>query len=157
MESWPLRYEDCVSAAYYGSPRKDAQYRESIYVGYRYYETAQVPVRYPFGYGLSYTTFSYRNLQVKQEKEKIQVSCEVTNTGKSAGKEIVQLYIEPIDSEAYRPKRELKAFAKTDLQPGETKTVIFLLDDRSFAIWQDGWKVPAGRYRIGIGVAPHFL
>ena len=92
-ESWPFRYEDCVSAAYYGSPRKDAQYRESIYVGYRYYETAQVPVRYPFGYGLSYTSFSYGNMQISSEKGKLQVSCEVTNTGKAAGKEILQLYI----------------------------------------------------------------
>lgn len=150
-ESWPLRYEDCISAGYYGSPHRDAQYRESIYVGYRYYETAQVPVRYPFGYGLSYTTFSYQNMQVNREEGKIRVSCEVTNTGKTAGREIVQLYIEAIDSPVYRPKRELRAFAKVDLQPGETKTVVFLPDDRSFAIWQAGWKIPAGRYRLCVG------
>lgn len=75
----------------------------------------------------------------------------MTNTGNAAGKEIAQLYIEPVESPVYRPSRELKAFAKVDLRPGETKTVTFLLNDRSFAIWQEGWKVPAGRYRIGIG------
>ena len=146
-ETWPITYGDCICGQYYGKPYKDAQYREGIYVGYRYYETAGVPVRFPFGYGLSYTTFQYSDLKIEGNK----VSCAVKNTGEMAGKEIVQLYIEPIQSTIHRPACELKGFEKISLEPGESKRVQFLLNERSFAVWKDGWKIPKGDYRICIG------
>lgn len=145
-ESWPLRYEDCPSAAYYGKA-KDALYMESIYVGYRYYDKAKKNLRWPFGYGLSYTTFDYSNLQVEGRT----VSVTVTNTGAVAGAEVVQLYLYLPQDGLHRPVRELKGFQKIFLQPGEGKTVAFRLDDRTFALWQDGWKIPAGTYGVEVG------
>lgn len=146
-ESWPMVYEDCICSEYYGQPYRDAQYREGIYVGYRYYETADVPVRFPFGYGLSYTQFDYTDLRVEKNK----VFCTVKNIGTTAGKEIVQLYIEPLSSTIHRPVRELKGFTKLYLEPGESKQVSFVLNDRSFAVWNDGWRVLEGYYNICIG------
>ena len=143
-ESWPIRYEDCISSTYYGT--RDAQYREGVYVGYRYYEKAGIPVRWPFGYGLSYTAFTYSNLHADGESVRVTV----TNTGKLAGAEVVQLYIHaPIDS-GYRPVRELKGFQKVFLQPGESKNLEFRLDERTFAIWQEGWRVLNGIYKVQI-------
>ena len=146
-ETWPLTYDDCVCKEYYGEPYKDAQYREGIYVGYRYYDTAGVKVRFPFGYGLSYTQFSYSDFQIEGNR----VSCVVKNTGTVKGKEIVQLYIEPIKSTIHRPVCELKGFEKIELEPEESRKVTFTLNERTFAVWQDGWKVPAGDYKIWIG------
>lgn len=148
-ETWPLRYDDCICKDYYGT--KNAQYRESIYVGYRYYESANVKVRFPFGYGMSYTSFVYSDLRVEGNR----VSCIIKNTGNRAGKEIVQLYIEPVHSTVHRPVRELKGFEKVELKPGESKKVSFLLNERSFAIWQNGWKIPEGDYHICVGKNAH--
>ena len=145
-ESWPLCYEDCVSAPYYGKT-KDALYLEGVYVGYRYYDKAGKAVRWPFGYGLSYTSFGYSNLRVEGRA----VSVTVTNTGAVPGAEVVQLYVRPPQDGIHRPMRELKGFQKVFLQPEETKTVTFELDDRAFALWQDGWKVPAGSYGVEVG------
>ena len=150
-ETWPVSYEDCISSEYYGEPYKNAEYREGIYVGYRYYETAGVKVRFPFGHGISYTHFSYSDLQVDGNK----VRCTVKNVGETAGKEVVQLYIEPIKSRVHRPACELKGFDKVELEPGESKTVTFLLNERSFAVWENGWKVPSGDYAICIGKNSH--
>ncbi len=152
-ETWGIKYEDCVSAGYYGNRFKDAQYREGIYVGYRYYESAEVPVRFPFGFGLSYTDFSYRDLKIEENY----VTCKVRNAGNITGKEVVQLYIEPKGERGYRAKRELKGFTKVSLNPGEEKTVRFELDERSFAIWQKGWKIPEGFYNICIGKDSHTM
>ena len=146
-ESWPMRYEDCVCASYYAGGRKDAHYREGLYVGYRYYTSAGVPVRYPFGYGLSYTSFAYSGLQIEGDT----VRCTVRNTGGVAAKEIVQLYIAPPPGPVYRPVRELRDFAKVHLEPGESRTVSFRLNDRSFALWQDGWVIPGGAYTVLVG------
>ena len=146
-ETWPIKKEDCICDSYYGKGKKDAQYRESIYVGYRYYSSAKKVVRFPFGYGLSYTEFTYSDLVVEDN----QVTCSITNTGKIAGKEIVQLYVEAVDSFVHRPLRELKGFTKIHLAPGESKQVTFELKDRSFAVWDGRWKVPKGRYRIAVG------
>lgn len=145
-ESWPLRYEDCPSAPFYGKT-KDALYMEGIYVGYRYYDKARKAVRWPFGYGLSYTTFDYSDLKADGRT----VSVTVTNTGGLAGAEVVQLYVCPPTNGIHRPARELKGFQKVFLQPGEAKAVSFVLDDRAFAIWQDGWKIPAGTYEVEVG------
>lgn len=145
-ESWPYRYEDVPSADIYGKTA-DALYQEGIYVGYRYYDKAGFPVRWPFGFGLSYTEFAYSDLTVEGDT----VSVTVRNTGKCAGAEVVQLYLAAPQEGLHRPVRELKGFQKVHLQPGESETVRFTLTRRSFALWQEGWKVPGGTYTVCIG------
>ena len=145
-ESWPYRYEDVPSSEIYGKTT-DALYQEGIYVGYRYYDKSGVPVRWPFGYGLSYTEFAYSDLTVSGNA----VSVIVKNTGGFAGAEVVQLYIGAPQDGLHRPIRELKGFQKVFLLPGESRTVMFSLTDRNFALWQEGWKVPAGQYTVSIG------
>ena len=145
-ESWPYRYEDVPSSGIYGKTT-DALYQEGVYVGYRYYDKAGVPVRWPFGYGLSYTEFAYSDLTVEGDT----ASVTVRNIGKSSGVEVVQLYIAAPQEGLHRPVRELKGFQKVHLQPGESETVRFTLIDRNFAVWQDGWKVPGGTYTVCIG------
>ena len=146
-ETWPVSYDDVISKDTFG--KKNTEYREGIYVGYRYYDRAGKLVRYPFGYGLSYTTFAYSDLTVRDRN----VSVKVKNTGVVSGVEVVQLYIAPPDGGIFRPVRELKGFERVELEPGEGKTVEFALDDRSFAIWSDGWKIPSGTYTIQIGAS----
>ncbi len=146
-ETWPLAYEDVICKDTFG--QKDPEYREGIYVGYRYYEKAKKPVRFPFGYGLSYTTFEYSNLKVADRR----VEVEVKNTGAVRGAEVVQLYIAPPQDGLYRPLRELKGFERVELDPGETAQIRFELDDRSFAVWNDSWQVPEGQYRIEVGAS----
>ena len=145
-ESWPYRYEDVPSSGIYGKTT-DALYQEGVYVGYRYYDKAGVPVRWPFGFGLSYTEFAYSDLTVKGDA----VCVTVRNTGKCAGAEVVQLYIAAPQEGLHRPVRELKGFRKVHLQPGESERVRFTLTRRSFALWQEGWKVPGGTYTLCIG------
>ncbi len=145
-ESWPYSYADVPSAEIY-CKSADALYEEGLYVGYRYYDKANVPVRWPFGYGLSYTEFSYSDLTVDGDA----VSVTVKNIGKCAGAEVVQLYVAAPQDGLHRPLRELRGFRKVFLQPGEAQTVTFILTDRSFAVWQDGWRVSAGSYCVSIG------
>ena len=145
-ESWPMAYGDVPSSEIYGKTA-DALYQEGIYVGYRCYDKAGVPVRWPFGYGLSYTAFAYSGLTAEGDR----VSVTVKNTGTCAGAEVVQLYIGAPQDGLHRPLRELKGFQKVFLQPGESRTVTFSLTDRSFALWQDGWKIPGGTYTVCIG------
>lgn len=156
-ETWPNRYEDCPSAAFYANGKKDAQYREGIYVGYRYYDKAGVPVRFPFGYGLSYTSFTYSTPVISKAAEGYQVQVEVTNMGAFAGGEVVQLYVGAPQDGIHRPLRELKGFQKVYLAQGESRTVTFALNDRSFAVWSDGFKVPEGSYEIFVGGTPKSL
>ncbi len=146
-ETWPISYADVISKDTFG--KKNTEYREGIYVGYRYFDKAGKPVRYPFGYGLSYTGFAYSDLVVQNRK----VTVQVKNIGKCAGAEVVQLYIAPPKRGIFRPIRELKGFERVELEPGESKTVEFTLDDRSFAIWNDGWKIPGGTYTVQIGAS----
>ena len=145
-ESWPMAYGDVPSSEIYGKT-DDALYQEGVYVGYRYYDKAGVPVRWPFGYGLSYTTFAYSDLTVDGNA----VSVAVKNTGSFAGAEVVQLSVKTPQDGLHRPIRELKGFQKIFLEPGQRQTVTFSLTDRSFAVWQDGWKIPAGKYTVCIG------
>lgn len=145
-ESWPFTYGDVPSYEIYGKTT-DALYQEGIYVGYRYYDKSGTAVRWPFGYGLSYTEFAYSDLAVDGNT----VSIAVKNTGAFAGAEVVQLYVRTPQDGLHRPLRELKGFQKVFLQPGESQTVTFTLTDRSFAVWQDGWQVPSGTYTICIG------
>ena len=146
-ETWPLQLSDAPTFENFG--KKYIHYSEGIYVGYRYYQKAGVPVRFPFGYGLSYTSFAWSDMKL----DGLQVTAAVTNTGSAAGAEVVQLYVAAPQRGLYRPLRELRGFAKVFLQPGETKEVSFTLDERSFAVWADGWKIPAGTYAIELGAS----
>ena len=146
-ETWALSYDDIISKDTFG--QKHTEYREGIYVGYRYFEKAGKAVRFPFGHGLSYTTFEYSGLEINGRE----VSVKITNTGDIAGAEVVQLYISAPEGGIHRPKKELRDFAKLELNPGETKTATFILDDRSFAVWQNGWKIPAGTYTVMVGTS----
>ncbi len=145
-ESWPFYYEDVPSSETY-CKQSDALYTEGIYVGYRYYDKAKMPVRWPFGYGLSYTEFAYSDLKIDGDT----VSVTVKNVGSFTGAEVVQLYVSAPQDGIHRPLRELKGFKKVLLYPGETQTLTFTLSDRSFSVWQDGWKVPTGRYTVSVG------
>ena len=118
-ETYPVRYEDTPAYAYYPSKERTSEYRESLYVGYRYYETVQKPVAFPFGYGLSYTDFTYSDLRVN-EKE---VRFKIKNAGAVAGAEVGQLYIGCASDTVFRPVKELKGFARVELKAGEEKEV----------------------------------
>lgn len=150
-ESWPMIYEDCPSASYYGT--RDALYREGIYVGYRYYDKAEIKPRWRFGYGLSYTKFTYGHAEINGDT----ISVTVTNTGECPGAEIIQLYIAPPENSRNRSVRELKRFTKIFLKPGESRSISFTLDDRCFAVWAEGWKVPKGKYTVLVGGSPEEL
>lgn len=151
-ETWVNAYADTPAKDNFAGPGRMVQYREGLYVGYRYYQTAGVPVAFPFGYGLSYTSFAYSNLQAASNG----VTLTVTNTGKRAGAEIVQLYVAKPGAEVLRPAQELKGFAKVQLQPGESKTVTILLDDKAFRYWNtktDSWEVEGGSYELRVGAS----
>ncbi len=154
-ESYPLAYEDVPSAGIYLDGGKQAQYREGVYVGYRYYDKARKDVAFPFGFGLSYTTFAYSDLTISTKNtsldEPLMVSAAIRNCGKKDGAEVVQLYVRYLKEDIYRPEKELKGFVKVCLQPGEEKQVTFTLDRRSFAVYDTAamvWVVPAGEYAI---------
>ena len=146
-ETWPVSYCDVISRDTFG--KRNVEYREGVYVGYRYYDKAKKAVRYPFGHGLSYTTFTYSDLKVDGKT----VSVHIKNTGSVKGAEVVQLYIAPPKDGLFRPEEELKGFDRVELEPGESKTIEFVLDDRSFAVWNDGWKIPGGTYTVQIGAS----
>lgn len=149
-ESYPLRLEDNPSNFYYPGHGSVAEYREGLYVGYRYYTTVQQRVLFPFGFGLSYTTFEYGDLAVGAAAATV----EVRNTGASSGSEVVQLYVGRTSDGVHRADRELKGFAKVKLAPGETATVTIPIDEyafRHFDVAEGRWKVEAGDYWIGIG------
>ena len=157
-ETIPYKLFDNPSYLNFPGDGETVAYREGIFVGYRYYDRKEMAVRYPFGYGLSYTEFSYSNLQLDKSSMKdtdtLTVSVDITNTGKRAGKEIVQLYVADRTGSADRPVRELKNFAKVSLEPGETKTVRMELNKRCFA-WYNvklhDWYAASGTYEIQIG------
>ena len=153
-ETLPIKLEDNPSYLNFGDGVK-VEYHEGIFVGYRYYEKKKMDVAFPFGHGLSYTTFEYSNLRTDKdtmtEGETIQVSVDVTNTGDRAGKEIVQLYVSDLTNAARRPEKELKGFEKVALNPGETKTVTFTVDKRSLAWYNteiQDWYAASGTYEI---------
>ncbi len=157
-ESFPVQLEDNPSFLTYGGEGNTAVYNEGVFVGYRYYDRKKMAVLFPFGYGLSYTRFAYDNLRVSAESlrdtDTLTVSVDVTNIGKVAGKEVVQLYVADRESSVFRPVRELKGFEKIALQPGETRTVTFRLGKRAFAYWNTrlhDWYVESGAFGIEIG------
>ena len=151
-ETWPIRYEDNPSCKHFGGPGRTVEYREGIYVGYRYYQTADVQVSYPFGYGLSYTTFSYSDLDATPEE----VSLTVTNTGSCDGDEIVQVYIAKPDASVFRPDEELKGFARVHLAAGESRRVTIPLGYKAFRYWNSmawNWAVEGGDYQVRVGAS----
>jgi beta-glucosidase len=156
-ETYPLRYEDVVSSAYYGRNPKQAAYFESMYCGYRYFDTVDKPVLFPFGYGLSYTTFEYSGIEVTRcGMYDCEIAFTVKNTGDTAGSEITQLYIAPPSGDVYRPAQELKGFSKVKLEAGEISTVVITLAKRGFAHYdpeQKDWLVEAGNYEIRVGAS----
>jgi len=158
-ETIPLRLNDHPSSLNFPGEQGHVRYGEGVLVGYRYFSTFDTPVRYPFGHGLTYTQFATSDLQVQLTGEDTaQVSVDVTNTGKRAGKHVVQVYVATDSGPVRRPERELRAFSKVALEPGETRTVQLELPRRAFAYWdvQHGrWVVAAGEYRIQVADDAH--
>lgn len=157
-ETFPLRLEDNPSYLYYIGELDEVDYREGIFVGYRYYDKKNMEVLFPFGHGLSYTTFAYSNMALSTDRmydtDVLTVSVDVTNTGERDGKEVVQLYVADKESTVIRPVKELKEFAKVELKAGETKTVTFELSKRAFAYYDtdlQDWYVESGEFDILIG------
>ena len=151
-ETWANAYEETPAKDNFAGAGRTVQYREGLYVGYRYYQTAGVPVAFPFGYGLSYTSFAYSDLKATADS----VTLTVTNTGARDGAEIVQVYIAKPGAEIFRPAQELKAFARVPLAAGESRTVTLPLDDKAFRYWNtrtDGWEVEGGRYEVRVGAS----
>ena len=157
-ESFPKKLSDNPSYLFYGGEGDNADYREGIFVGYRYYDRKDMEVLFPFGYGLSYTTFAYSNLRLSAETisdtDTLTATVTVKNTGSRTGKTVVQLYVGDPESTVFRPVRELKDFAKVELQPGESRDVTFTLDKRAFAYWNEeiqDWHVESGEFTIEVG------
>ena len=151
-ETYPLRHEDTPAFRHFPSTQRNAEYRDSIYIGYRYYDTSKVRVQYPFGYGLSYTTFAYSDLKVDAKG----ATFTLTNTGNCDGAEVAQLYVGLPNAIVFRPEKELKGFQKVFLKAGESKEVRMEFDDKTFRYWNvktNGWEIEEGAYRIMIGAS----
>lgn len=163
-ESFPVQLEDNPSYLYYGGEGNVTEYREGIFIGYRYYDKKRMNVLFPFGHGLSYTTFEYSGLQLSAEKirdtDTLTAKVTVKNTGSRAGKAVVQLYVGDVESTPIRPVRELKGFRKVMLQPGESRELAFTLDKRAFAYWNreiHDWHVETGRFTVEAGASSRDL
>ena len=151
-QTWAKAHDDTPAKANFGGEGRNVEYREGLYVGYRYYQTAGVKPAFPFGYGLSYTSFAYSDLKADEKG----VTLTVTNTGSCAGAEVVQLYVAKPDAKVFRPVKELKGFAKVQLEAGESKTVTIPLDDKAFRYWNvktDRWEVEGGSYQLLVGAS----
>lgn len=149
-ETYPIRYEDTPALRCFPSVERNSEYREGIYVGYRYYDTSRVRVQYPFGYGLSYTSFAYSNLEVTEEGARF----DLENTGKKDGAEVAQMYVGCWDGKVFRPEKELKGFRKVYLKAGEKQRVSIPFDDKTFRYWNvktNRWETEAGTYGIFVG------
>ncbi|MBP6068628.1 MAG: glycoside hydrolase family 3 C-terminal domain-containing protein [Anaerolineaceae bacterium] len=159
-ETFPIRLEDTPAYINWPGEAGKVYYGEGLFIGYRYYDEKQVPVQFPFGFGLSYTTFEYSNLKVSHQTFKdvdgVVVSVDIKNVGQVTGKEIIQVYVHDQKCSLRRPKKELKGFAKVELQPGETKTVSIPLDFRAFAFYHPGyhrWITESGEFEILVGAS----
>lgn len=149
-ETYPVKYEDTPAFRYFPSVERNAEYREGLFVGYRYFDTRKTKVQYPFGYGLSYTSFTYGELQVTEDGAEFTIA----NVGERDGAEVVQLYIGGPRDAIYRPEKELKGFAKVFLKAGEQKRVRIPFDDKTFRYWNtktDRWETEAGTYTVFVG------
>lgn len=148
-ETWPLQLEDTPACAYFPSKERTAEYREGLYIGYRYYDTANIPVRYPFGHGLSYTTFLHSDIHAEKDR----VTFTIANVGALDGAEVAQVYVSCKDGNVFRPQKELKGFAKVFLKAGESRTVSVSLDDKAFRYFNvktNRWEVESGIYTISV-------
>lgn len=158
-ETFPVKLEDNPSYLNFPGEGNRVEYKEGIFVGYRYYDKKKTKVLFPFGHGLSYTTFAYSNLRLStdcmKDTDLLTITADITNTGTREGKEIVQLYVAPPESEdVIRPEKELRDFTKINLLPNETKTVSFTLSKRAFSYWETtihDWYAPDGVYQILLG------
>ncbi|MBS7634102.1 glycoside hydrolase family 3 C-terminal domain-containing protein [Candidatus Bathyarchaeota archaeon] len=157
-ETFPKKLSDNPSHLNFPGEDDIVEYREGIFVGYRYYDKKEMDVLFPFGHGLSYTTFEYSNLVLDKkemtDQDVLRVSVKVKNTGKTPGKEIVQLYVRDVKSSVIRPEKELKGFEKVEVKPWEEKEVVFILDRRAFAYYNvdiKDWHVESGEFEILIG------
>ena len=157
-ETFPVRIQDTPAYLNYPGEANKVYYGERLFVGYRYYDKKEIKPLFPFGYGLSYTTFKYTNLHIDKTEmnvgETLDVTVTVHNKGPRAGKEVIQLYVQPLTSQFIRPNKELKAFAKVALEPGESKDVHMTLEERDFQIYDDArqtWRMEGGEYNILIG------
>ena len=151
-ETYPIRYEDTPSYKNFPGKEVSVEYREGIYIGYRYYDTANKEVLFPFGYGLSYTSFEYSDIQLNNNS----VTFKIKNTGQVAGMEIAQLYVGCKSKNIFRPKKELKGFAKVFINAGDTKTVTIYFDDKTFRYFNvktNNWEVESSEYEIMIGAS----
>ena len=159
-ETFPNRLQDTPAYINWPGELNETRYGEGLYVGYRYYDHREIPVLFPFGYGLSYTTFKYDNPKASATRFKdvdgVTISVDVTNTGDAAGKEVVQVYVRDLKAALIRPVKELKGFAKMELQPGETQTISISLDEQAFAFWHPSyqdWIAEEGEFEILIGTS----
>ncbi len=159
-ETFPIALEDYIGSQYFGMGPRTVEHREGIYVGYRYYDSANKDVMYPFGYGLSYTKFEYSNLRLSAksitEDDNLDVTFTITNVGDVDGSEIAQLYVKDVESTLYRPAKELKGFSKVFLKAGESKDVTITLNSRAFAYYNvniNDWHVESGDFDIIIGAS----
>jgi len=155
-ETFPLAQEDVPADAWFPGAHRQVQYREGLYVGYRYFDSAAKPVLFPFGHGLSYTHFEYADLSVAQRADSLLVQVTVSNTGEVAGAEVVQVYVHHPASQAARPEQELKAFAKSRLQPGESQRVELHIPRDALAIYDRGagkWVVEGAAMHIRVGAS----
>lgn len=159
-ETYPICLKDTPTSFRYPDSKEDVQYRESIFIGYRYYDKVEKNVRFPFGFGLSYTSFEYSDIRLRKKNltkgESTKVTFTIKNTGDVAGAEIAQVYVGKPESRVFRAPKELKGFVKVYLEPGEEKKVSVELDDRAFAFWNtatDGWCVESGEYNILVGAS----
>ena len=149
-ESWPYTYQEVPFGDQFSKSLREV-YKESLYVGYRYYLTAHKQVRYPFGFGLNYSTFAYENMKLAASDGQVTVTCDVSNTGSLDGAEVVQLYVKAPQSTVFKPERELRAFRKVYLKTGERKTVTLVVDVddlRYFHILEDRWVLESGVYEF---------
>jgi beta-glucosidase len=156
--TFPMRLEDNPAYINYPGENGKVRYGEGIFVGYRYYDKKDIAPLFPFGHGLSYTKFKYGNLKLNAKSitpnDTLKVKVDVTNTGKVAGKEIVQLYVRDVKSTFARPDKELKGFEKIELKPKQTKTVTFTLDREAFWYFdtvKNGWSTESGEFEILVG------
>jgi beta-glucosidase len=156
-QTFPMRLQENPAYINYPGENGRVHYGEGIFVGYRYYNKKEIAPLFPFGYGLSYTSFEMSNLQLsatETDTPELQAHVDVTNTGDRAGKEVVQVYVRDVQAAVARPPQELKGFQKVQLEPGETKTVTFRLDQASLAYFDDkqqGWLAEAGEFVVAIG------
>ena len=162
-ETYPISYQDCSSSETFGVNTRQVEYAESIYVGYRYYDKAGIPVQFPFGYGLSYTTFDVSNLRVSKDNinfatanPTITVQCKVKNTGNVAGAQVIQVYLSDKTQDIFKANKELKGFCKVFLEPEEEKEVTIQLNKRAFShydVRSKAWEVLSGTYEIYVGTS----